>query len=168
MLQTGYKARLPKGWSYPVGAELLSRALDGVAGATPNALHFSDYRIRNRHDRQQREQDVPYRVLSVGYSGPHGDAEIAAFAAQGLTDGWQIKVDPVPSDRRAWVRACIVAEGLPRIRSWLLRAQVAIAQQGRGGCSVLYHEGRERLLFKEWRNNFDDPTTTELACTASV
>jgi hypothetical protein len=168
ILQTSYRSKLPKGWSYPVGAELLSRALAGIDGAADRALYFNDYHIRDSRHRRLREQDEPYPIVSVGYRSPWSDAERQSCAARGLVEVWAITIDPVPSDQRAQVRRCVEASGLHLIREWLERARGSKTNLGRGSCRILYHQGRERLLFEQRLNNFHDPTLVELACNEGV
>ena len=41
LIKTGHKDKLPKGFSYPLGAEAISAALDGIPQADTTGLRFS-------------------------------------------------------------------------------------------------------------------------------
>jgi hypothetical protein len=164
MLGTRYKSKLPRGWSYPVGAQTLSDALEGVAGASERPLFFWDYQIRTSRHRRERAEGKPYPVLEVSYSKPFFGADAEYLASQGATDQWTITVNPVPSDRAALVRHCVVSAGLSRVREWLDRTRALEARQGRGFCRLLHDELGGRILLQCRLNDFDDPEEVELAC----
>jgi hypothetical protein len=164
MLTTAYKGKLPRGWSYPLGAEALSEAFAGVEGASPRALHFSDYRIRDSRFRKGRETDQPYPIVAVKYSDWLSDSEREHAAATGQQDLWSVYVSPVPSDHRAFLRTCLLDHGLALTRKWLDATRVLGARQGRGFCRLVYQEGRQRLVIEQRLNDFDDPSTSEIAC----
>jgi hypothetical protein len=160
MLTTSYKAKLPRGWSFPIGAEDLSAGLGHVAGAGRDPLRFSDWQIRNLGFRRRRGGEHPYEILSLSYSAPITESDWTHVQAKGQVDFWQVNVQPVPSNIRAPVKACLNAEALPVIALWLEGVQEGGAQQGRGFCRVLCQEGYNRLLLESQRTSFGDPTTS--------
>src|SRR6185295_6849216 len=110
-----HKERLPRGWSYPVGVELLSQALFDVPNAAPQPLWFSHGDELWLNDRRKRRaEDLPFPILEAEYTRhfvgpPEPDRPL-----------WILRVSSVPSPLSAWVRSCVFAYGLPRLRTWLL------------------------------------------------
>jgi hypothetical protein len=162
MLTTAYKARLPRGWSWPIGTETVSEWLEGVEGAAQRALAFSDYHIRNSHFRQIRDQGLPYPILSISYSRPITASEAENLAQRGLADQWTVRVDPIPSIHRKLVHTCLASSGLPKMRTWLEATRRNAASQGRGFCRVLFQESSLRVLFEQRFNDFDDALQAEI------
>ncbi len=161
MLETLSKSKLPRGWSYPVGAQVLSHYLEGIDGATERPLYFSDYSIRKSHDRHLRDKGEPYSIVEVTYSHPYTERNPEYLR-------WAVTIYPVPSDKAAAVRSCAVSAGLPQIREWLKQTRIVDAKQGRGFCRLLYHEAGERLLFQSRLNNTDDVAEIELPCSDHI
>jgi hypothetical protein len=152
MLKTSYKAKLPQGWSWPIGAETLSEWLEGVEGAEPVPLHFSDYQIRDSHFRRIRAQGLPYRILSITYSAPF------AYWA----DQWQVRIDPIPSTHKKFVHTRLLSSGLSKVRTWLEASRRNGVSQGRGSCRVLFQESSLKVFFEQKLNDFDDASQAEL------
>ncbi len=155
MLETSFKSKLPRGWSYPIGAQVLSEYLDGIDGAVDRPFYFSDYPIWTSRHRQLRDQGGPYPIVEVSYSEPWGERKPERLK-------WSVTINPVPSDKAASVRESVACFGLPKIREWLRRTRVVDEKQGRGFCSLLYDETRERLLFRSRLNDTDDPVEIEM------
>lgn len=168
MLQTSYKNKLPHGWSYPMGAEELSEWLEGVEGAAQSPLHFSDYQIRNSRYRLNRFKDMPYQILGITYSRPLIKSDLQFLASRGQDDQWEVRVDPVPSEHRARIHACVVSEGLPQIRKWLEQTRILEIGQGRGFCRLLYQEGSQRIILERKQGGFGKVISTVLPCQGAV
>lgn len=172
MLVTAHKSKLPGGWSYPVGAQVLSDWLEHIEGAGHHAVYFSDSRVRNtRYRRKCEQQDVPYVILEVGYSR----ARVHGLALQSWgpldptqPDYWTVRIDAVPQEKAEFVRRCVATEALPRIRHWLEQTRAHNPQHGRGFCRLLFDEGRGRLLLEQRANDFEDPSREELPCSATA
>jgi len=157
MLETAYKWKLPRGWSYPIGAQALSQYLEDIDGPAERPLRFWDYHIRASRHRQIRDQGEPYSIIEISYSQPYSERNPEYLQ-------WAVTVNPVPSDKAAAVRRCIVSVGLTRIREWLKQTRIVDAKQGRGFCRLLYEESGERLFFRSRLNDTDNVTEVELPC----
>jgi len=156
-LETLHRDKLPRGWSYPVGAEALSRHLGSVEGAATRPLRFSDYFIRSTPRRKLIEQNQLYRVLEVRYCRPDTDADRQLAAERGDQDQWEVSIDPVPSDKRAVLKAGLEASALPVVRAWLDETRRLAASQGRGVCRVLYDGGLNQIYVEQTLNSFEKP-----------
>jgi hypothetical protein len=161
VLETSYKSKLPRGWSYPVGAQVLSRYLEGIDGAAERPLHFRDYHIRARHNREIRDRGEPYSIIEISYSEPSSERRPEYLK-------WTVSVNPVPSNKAAAVRRFVVSFGLPRIIEWLQQTRVVDAKQGRGFCYLLYDEAGQQLLFRSRLNNTEKVTQVPLPCASGI
>ena len=164
MLKTHYKSKLPRGWSYPIGAQVLSDAFEDIDGAAERPLCFQDHGMRIGRHSKAYVNDKPYTIIKITYWTPYIDHDIEYMISKGQFDQWQIRVSPVPSDKVAPIRRCVIALGLPRVREWLKETRVLEACQGRGHCRLLYDESNDRLLLQSSLNNFDKMTEAELSC----
>lgn len=121
MLSTSYKQALPSGFAYPVGAELLSSALQSTPQIAILKLSFhAHYRIFASSFKRQLRVGDPVMVLSVSYRHvPPGLTGSNAFIDEGwYNESWGLTVYSVPSTSRRVAREQIVAE-LPRVEKWL-------------------------------------------------
>src|SRR5438874_4477092 len=135
ILRVRHRERLPRGWSFRLGAEALSDALADLPHRASEPIWFSHSEPMWLKDRRQREsEDLPLQVLQVEFTtwalgiGPNPDRPL-----------WRIDVGSVPSPLRHWVRSCLIKEGLPRIRRWLLQPFPETALEAQPRCRVLSH-----------------------------
>jgi hypothetical protein len=114
LIRTGLRDKLPRGLSHPVGAEAISRALQGCPrydelwtafGSRPRPLH------------PMPAECAHFRLAF-------------AVSCSNYSDGWHLSVPAVPSEERAVVRQLLIASGLPSVREWLCRPR-----------SETWHEG---------------------------
>jgi hypothetical protein len=102
LIRTGLRDRLPRGLSYPVGAEQLSQALADVPQFGGLWIAF------NKH------------VLGMGIDAPEPLKGFRrAFAADWHQGGWSLKVFAVHSKERSAVRELVMPIGLSAVRQWL-------------------------------------------------
>jgi hypothetical protein len=123
------QVKISSRFSYPLGAELISSALEGV----PQALQFS-ISFYPKYERLKHRGDT-YEILSVGYSG-----------TQSYQPGWNITVRPVPRHLKQTVREALKKEFLPRIRAWLEMHATLSSRYGTHSISVLLDEKDEEML----------------------
>src|SRR5206468_7192088 len=146
--------RLRRGWSYPVGAEVLTDVLAGIPHGAPQPIWFRHSEPIWLKDRRQREsEDLPLQVL---------EAEFTAWGHQQPL--WRIDVGSVPSRLRHWVRSCLLREGLPRVRRWLLQPFPDTALEAEPRCRVLLQAEQRRLLWEERSGRFADARLEMLSC----
>ena len=130
LIPTSFKDKLPRGLSYPIGAELLSEALAGVPQYDTLTLSFyGSAPLRSYH---------PTRVLAASYSNsPPGLTGSNEGIAQGwYGESWGITVSAVASDLKSVVRGKLLEAGIPRLRAWLEEPRTQTWLSGRKSCSV--------------------------------
>lgn len=103
LIPTTSKQRLPQGFSYPVGAELLSEHLAGLPQFADLRVCFSGSPTWQASKFQQTLADgSPYEIVTA-----------AAEPSE------SIYVYPVRSPLRPAARRALVSRGLPALRAWL-------------------------------------------------
>jgi hypothetical protein len=117
IFRTKSRARHSKLVSYPVGAEILSRALDG---APQQAVLTCTFTAGNPHRDAGKER---FRVMHVSYhkrARNHFDG--ADAAARGVFNPfWEIWIFDVQTALRAKVRRALTETGLPlMVLPWLI------------------------------------------------
>jgi hypothetical protein len=129
--------------SYPIGAEALSRALDGVPQHSMLACSFY---AGNAH----QHLDEPHQlVLSVVYRKrarsffDGGDA-----GSRGVFDPrWTISVFAIGREVRHAVKTSLLSEGLPKIvRPWLIDMAAVTGKTGECGLSLRYDVATSTLI----------------------
>src|SRR5262245_22223029 len=121
---TRHKGHLPKGWSYPVGAEALISALEGVPGGLDQPFWFSArYDFRTKRFQATRAANEPYEILKASYGRGQfrGDRKVPL---------WEIHIYGVPSQMRSVARAALVLRGMVELREWLLMPRTDVALDG--------------------------------------
>jgi hypothetical protein len=114
---TRYRDKQSHLLSYPVGAGILSRTLDGV----PQHQHFTCWfsagdHIRQRHATQLAVLTIAYRRRRITQSDPRN-----ALALGRLAPSWSISVYGVLRQHRHLVRVVLVDRILPGpVRQWLI------------------------------------------------
>ena len=110
LIKTASKEKLPKGFSYPIGAEALSVALEGIPQYDNAVLWFAwrDEFWASRW-RKRLESREPMMMLRVAYSEYFGR--------------WDVNVYSVPSENTIFAREQLRAE-LPTLRAKLLSPKV--------------------------------------------
>ncbi len=103
LIPTDGRVRISKELSFPLGTELISRALYGVAGYEGLRLHFLGYcdRANPSRIREMVQDREPLAVLEVWGSSV-------------------IRVYPVPRENKSVVKKVLCNVGLPRLRRWLV------------------------------------------------
>jgi hypothetical protein len=110
MIPTGFKLRLPKHLSYPIGAEALSDALADAPNVEAITLFFGT---------SQWPVSGTKRALAGGM--PH-DILVADFWPanyRGSNENWFLYVYAVPRDLRHLVNRLLREQGVPHLSGWL-------------------------------------------------
>lgn len=123
MIPTCLKQKIPKTWSWPLGAEAISAALADAPHYADLTLHFTDSPVwpASAFQRLLRES-LPYAIFVAEYqpatrAGYGGQASLVAsgwFEAK-----WELRVNPVPRAVRAVAGALLRETGLPAVVEWL-------------------------------------------------
>ncbi len=156
LLAVRNKSRLPAGWAYPVGTEILSDVLAGLPGLAERPLWFShgdDLWLRDRRARQL--DDHPIVVLEVEYS---------RWVADTQEPVWTIGVRSVPAVYRKWVRVGMLSEGLPRMKAWLAGSFSSTELGARPRGRILFQEGMRRLIWASRNSTFEQERSEVLSC----
>lgn len=115
IIPTRHKERLPRGYSYPIGAEVISAAMKDSPHIDDRVLWFawrdeywaSKYRRKILHEGE-------IKVLELHRPLPHRTRLIGP--------DWSIRLCAVPSGHRAAARSGFESRILPAMRPWLDRA----------------------------------------------
>jgi len=104
ILRTARKVKVPRGWSYPAGAEIISDALVDVPQFDSIVLDFYGGLLKST---------IPLYVMSADYN-PNG-------IGFDLDNKWSIGVVAVPSDLKKPIQQALLADGFGRTRTWLIQ-----------------------------------------------
>ena len=133
LIPTGYKRRLSQGFSYPVGAELLSEHLAGLPQFADLRVCFSESPTWQASKFQRTLADgVPYEVVTAS-------ADPSA----------SIYVYPVQSHLRHPARQALVSHGLPALRAWLSEHFPVDPLRG-ASCAVMFDPPVATVFLREW------------------
>lgn len=158
IIPTRYKSKIPRSFSYPVGAEVISQALRDVPQFQVLIVDFHFANQRARYDSAAK----PYEVIGVWYSGPIRSLHASkSLEEQSRSPRWQIRVQAIPRSLRHEIQAKVVAEALPAIRSWLLANPHSSYRQGTHGLTFRFDELDNELVSEEtssalWRTESAD------------
>ncbi len=141
--------------SYPIGAEIMSRSLDGVPQHDKINCTFTAGSLQRDSGR-----DKIY-VMSFGYTKharSHFDSGDAG--ARGVYDPrWEIRVFTVPATLRAEIKTNLVEKGLPDIvRPWFIANAGITGKTGNAGVILEYHVF-EKVLVPTISNNLEPDKT---------
>jgi hypothetical protein len=123
MIPTRVKSKLPRGLSYPIGAEAINEALAGPPHVEAMSLWFSDHAVWPGSEfRRVLGAREPYRILDVrfrtasapGFIGSRDMIRIGWF-----DEAWEIHVYPVLSEFRHLAHRLLLEQGLPAVARWL-------------------------------------------------
>jgi hypothetical protein len=129
--------------SYPLGAEALSRALDGVP---QHAALTCDFTAGNTHQHLDNPLHLAvsaalYKRERLFYDGP--DAEARGV----LLPRWSITVFAVPKTLRHAIKNALLADGLPTIlKPWLIENAELTGKTGTCAINVEYVVATSRLV----------------------
>ena len=156
-LETRFKEKLPKGWSYPAGAELLSEWLGDIPHGLEKPLWFSARAVfwTNRFA-ELRAANEPYEVLKARYGRG------AIFSEDRSQPFWDVHVNAVPSTLRFSTRRALASVGLPRLRRWLLEPRADTALDGGAFFAFLLREQDPSFVIRTRSDGFSDPVDAEV------
>src|SRR5258708_5461772 len=120
LIPTTYKTRLPREFSYPIGAEALSKHLAGVPQFSEFRICFSDVVSAWKSKFQQ--------IIAEG-----ADYEIVRAR---LWSPFEIFVYPVQRILKHAAQEALVSGGLPKLRDWMLR-QNSRTSMTFASCSII-------------------------------
>jgi hypothetical protein len=148
IIPTGLKVKIPKTLSYPLGAQAISEALQGVPQIGSLLV---DFWYMNRMQWKLPIPLQPYRVLSVSYwSASIKPAYRRFYIEAGQFDaGWRITVEPVPRSLRQSIQGKLLAEALPKMKTWLIASQDSEGRTGGHNLVLRFDETSNELKSEE-------------------
>lgn len=138
MQLSGMKAKCPRGWSYPIGVQILASELSGVQ-------HFDDISLRFWWSTDIARVLAPdsaailrmvFESLSPGLSGSNADIDRGYYEPR-----WDLWIYAVPSTLKSQVRKMLRDDALPSLRRWLDTSRSETWLHGRHWWSAGLHEG---------------------------
>jgi hypothetical protein len=149
IIQTHYRDKHSKLLSYPVGAELLSRAFDRVPQLKSLTCRFT------AKDPHLEKGSDDWHVMMVGYRRQSRSFhESKLFVSRGgLDPSWDIQIYSVLADHRAEIKKALVEIGLPNmVRPWLIENASLEGQIGEARIN-LHYDTSTKTLYSEVTNN---------------
>jgi hypothetical protein len=123
--------------SYPLGAELLSRAFDGVPQHSAMTCTFvAGNPQRTLNEEKTRVLDIRYRRRDRSfYDGENADA-LGVFQPK-----WEIWIYDVPVALRHEIKALLVEDALPNVaRNWLMKHAAIDGKFGNAAICLDYNK----------------------------
>ena len=117
LLPTESRDKIGKNLAYPVGAETISRALEGIPQAARTSIRFSSQigTWASEWNRILREgQQYALVQCSLEWDGEN-TGKLSEIS-------WHIAVRPVLRDLKSAAGEALVSDGLPSLRAFMLRA----------------------------------------------
>jgi hypothetical protein len=140
LIPTTFRHPISKELSYPLGAEIISRAL--LDAPQFDVLKLTFYGSRTPADLRHRlATSGVTEVLRATYLGPPWRLHTA--------EEWWLTVYPVPREHKSQARRLLVEQGLSRIRSWLSAAHPPVWRYGWKHCTVSVHFDDATALVEE-------------------
>ena len=132
LIPTLYKTRLPREFSYPIGAEALSEHLARVPQFSEFRICFSDVVSAWKSKFQQMiAEGADYEIVTARLWSP-----------------FEIFVYPVQRSLKHAAHEALVADGLPKLRDWMLRQGARTAMTFRS-CSIVFSPPTQTVHVQE-------------------
>ncbi len=145
------RPRCSKLLAYPIGAEALSRALDGVPQHGDLACNFF---ASNPHHEQNKRQEIyvmafTYEKVTRSFHHSQASAESGVFDPR-----WRIHIHAVPAEVRAMVKQQLVDDILHNhVRPWLIKTANMTGRTG-AAAFILHYDRAEDRIMTEARESF--------------
>ena len=124
LIRTRTRFSIPRGVSYPVGAELLSGALLGVPQFDRlTVCYYAASRHKPKALRDAAEKEEAWEVFRADYLPfvmPLARYDDRSDPDE-VEESWELTVYPVLSGEKLAARGALLEFGLPAVRSWLER-----------------------------------------------
>ena len=161
MIPTTFKSNISKELSFPIGAEQINAALEGVSQYEGLSIRFSrHYDQTPSQTRDILDNGELLRVVEAEYRDAIQclDESRAIVNENGYEKVWRLRVYPVPRDRKKAVRELLLETGLARIRAWLEKPWSQVWRDGQHSCSLEVQSAEKggttlRLLVRKGQGN---------------
>jgi hypothetical protein len=143
--------------AYPIGAEALSRALDGVP---QHRMIACDFFAGNPHHEQNKRASIYFMAVSyerVARSFHHSQSS----AERGVFDPrWRIHIYAVPVETRAAIKRLLMEDVLQSVvRPWLMENASNTGKTG-GAALILHYDRENDVITSEARGGFSPERST--------
>jgi hypothetical protein len=142
------RPKVSKLLAYPIGAEALSRALDGVP---QHGDITCDFFAGNPHHEQHKRallyfMAVTYEKFARSFHHSQASAERGVFDPR-----WQIHVYAVPAQTRAAIKRLLLDDVLPNIVHPWLKQKASLTGRTGGAALVLHYDRENDVITSESR-----------------
>ncbi len=122
LIPTKYKNKIPKGFSFPIGAKEISESIYGIPQYNKLELSFHDrdtFWASKFHEKIKEKNSIT--VIEISYSRSKANISTPKdWEASGYSDPkWMIRVYALPSEYRASTKAKIIKIAMPSYKKWL-------------------------------------------------
>jgi hypothetical protein len=142
MIPTVHKDALPKGHSYPIGAQRLSELLE--AARQYNELTVSFHRAEHPAGKPLRVLVADYFQMERGMSASRYSEEHGCYGPN-----WDLTAYSVPSEQRHLVNQLLQTKGINRLLRWLGTPRTETWAIGRHACEVWFDPATRALCYEE-------------------
>jgi len=122
-----------KDLSYPVGAEIVSKLLAGVPQYELLNIYFAGY-VTAATLRRRIARGEPVGIFEASYY--HARPALNRPRSFRGLETWELRVHPIPRERKFETRRLLVEDGLQRVRSWLTLQRPPVWYEGTKRCSL--------------------------------
>jgi hypothetical protein len=147
-IPTGYKDKIPHTFSYSIGAERISEALQEVPQIKDLCVYFSGFNCA----KNLREGGKVNPVLEVQYtySRPGLSSSNSMIEDGWYRPRWKIYVRPVRRELKHIVMELLLEEGLPRVREWLVSRKALAGREAFHRLTFHFDEHADKLNGEEY------------------
>jgi hypothetical protein len=148
LIPTDHKAKIPHTFSYPVGAERISEALQDVPQIKELCVSFPYFDCA----KHLRGGGKIHPVLEAQYSHsrPGLSSSNAMIESGWYRPKWEIRVRPVIRGLKHSVMELILGEGLPRVREWLLSRKGLAGREAYDRMTLLFDEVAGTMSYEHY------------------
>ena len=147
LIPTQKRMPIAKDLSYPVGAEIISRLLEGVPQYEVLKIYFVAYETAATIGRRITN-GKPVVIFEARYY--HHRPSLNRARSFREFEEWELRVQPVPRENKFEARLMLVDEGLQRIRLWLTRPRPPVWHEGVKRCRLqIVFDGGAAMLREE-------------------
>lgn len=137
------KSRIAHTESYPLKASEISNMLADVPQA--EVLQITFWRYSTQYDRINQI----IRLVGVSYFREKPGICTPNYAIEEWTNPkWEIRVSSIPRSLRHRINPLLIAEGLPKMKEWLVTKRELHGRFGKENFTIWYDTDNDRLLYK--------------------
>jgi hypothetical protein len=144
MIPTSYKSKISTKLSWPIGAEKISEAFEGLPQFSDFLLSFRGYEQNNVF----KQDDI--RVMTIEYSFRRPKSESMVRLGYGAPK-WSISIYPVPKELKHLVKE-LLTQHFPQLYKWCLSHHNITKKEGCERVTVIFDSTIDELRLDEFSN----------------